>query len=78
MGLVAPEMLTGAPPPGLDLVGDEENPVGVEHFFHCPKEPVWWGNETTNTLDGLNDHDRRLTGTGHAATGPRGRLRTPR
>jgi hypothetical protein len=40
VGLDAPEVLAGAAPAGLDLVGDEQDAVLVADLLHRPEEPV--------------------------------------
>ena len=39
MGLEAPEVLAGAAPARLHLVGDERDAVLVEHLFNAAKNP---------------------------------------
>ncbi len=64
VGLVSPEVLAGAAPPGLDLVGDEEDPVLVEHLLHRPEEAVRRRHEAADALDGLGDHAGHVAGGG--------------
>ena len=61
VGLDAPEILAGAAPTGLHLVGDEQNPVLVEHLLHLAEEAVRRGDEAAHTLDRFGDHRRHIT-----------------
>jgi hypothetical protein len=61
MGLETPEVVTGTPPPGLHLIGDEENSVLVEHFLHGPEEPVGRDDEPPDPLDRFGDHAGHVT-----------------
>ena len=56
VGLVAPEVVAGAAPAGLHLVGDEEDAVPVEHLLHRAEEPVGRRREPADALDRLGDH----------------------
>ena len=64
MGLEAPEVVPGAAPPGLDLVGDKQDPVLVEHLLQRGEEPVWGDHETAHSLDRLGDEARHVAGGG--------------
>ena len=63
VGLIAPEVLAGPPPPRLDLVADVEDVVLVEHLLQPAVEAVGRGGKPTNALDRLGDE------TGHVARG---------
>ena len=81
MGLVAPEVVAGSTPAGLDLVADEEDAVIVELLLHGTKEPVGRGSKAANTLDWLGDkrgnvasrsHRQELSEVVHAGVGEGG------
>jgi hypothetical protein len=50
------EPLTGAAEPGLDLVGDEQRPVGPASFRDRRQEARRRNDEPTLALDRLDDH----------------------
>src|SRR5262245_20478575 len=56
MSLDTPEMVSGPPPAGLDLIGDEEDPVLVEDGLHRAEKTVRWNGEATHALYWLRDH----------------------
>ena len=47
--------VAGAADAGLDLVGDEEDAVGVAKFPHRCEETFWCGDDPRFALDGLQD-----------------------
>ena len=55
MRLDAPEVLAGASPAGLDLVGDEQDAVFVEDFLVRLEQTVGRHGESADTLDRLGD-----------------------
>ena len=61
VGLESPEVLAGTPPPGLHLIGHEENAVFVEHFLHGAEEPIGRNDEPPDPLDRLGDQARHVT-----------------
>ena len=76
--LIAPEVLAGATPPRLHLVGDEEDPVLVEHVLHRPEEPVGRHGEPADALDRLGDHAGDVAGGGRGDDVAQVVRRTPR
>ena len=64
VGLVAPEVLAGAAPAGLHLVGDEQDPVLVEHLLHRAEEAVGRDGEPAHALDRLGDQAGHVAGGG--------------
>ena len=62
--LETPEVVAGAPPAGLHLIGDEEDAVLVEHFLHGCEEPVGRDDEAPDALDRLGDQARHVAGRG--------------
>ncbi len=56
MGLVPPEVLAGAAPSGLHLVGDEQDPAVVELLAERAEQPVGRRREAADALDRLGDH----------------------
>ena len=65
MGLVAPEMVAGSTPAGLNLVGDEQYPPVVQFFLNGPEEAVGWGGEASDPLNGFGNHGGHLAGGHH-------------
>ena len=66
VGLVAPEMLPGPAPSGLDLVSDKEDAELVKDFFHGAEESVGGDDEAAYSLDGLRDQAGHIPGRGGA------------
>ena len=62
MRLEAPEVVAGATPAGLDLVGDEKDPVLVEDIFQSSEKPVGRHNETADPLYGFGDQAGHVSG----------------
>src|SRR5699024_159321 len=64
MRVDAPEVLSRAPPAGLDLVGDEHNSVLVTDLLDRGEESVGRHREPTHPLDRLGDQTGNVTGGG--------------
>jgi len=52
----APEVLPGATPAGLHLVGDEKDAALVEDLFVRREQPVRWDGEAADPLHRFGDH----------------------
>ena len=65
MGLVPPEVFAGAPPAGLDLVGDQQDAAGVEFLLEGTEEPIGVGGEPADLLDRFGDQAGDIAGRHH-------------
>ena len=65
VGLVAPEVFAGAAPPGLDLVGHEEDPVVRQDLLERVEEPVGRRGEAAHALDRFGDQTGDVAGRHH-------------
>ena len=55
MGLVAPEVFAGTPPTGLDLIGDQQDPAGIEFLLERTEEAIGWRSEPADPLNRFGD-----------------------
>ena len=65
MSLITPEVLPGATPAGLHLVGDEQDPAVGKLLRERSKHAIRWGREAADTLDRLSDKTGDIPGRGH-------------